>query len=303
MQRRNIQIAPAPRKVPFGTRVAALFGGFDGQFGWLFIAFSSLFVGFFVLDSEVITTFEFVGKVGHAQGQVVDIRETNASENDSNVLAIRFRYQVAGKSYDGVSYGLRAPFDAGERVKVEYLVARPHRARITGMRVRRFGRLVAIVLLFPVAGGMLVLRRLQRGFKEMKLLRKGSLAYGKLLQKNPTNTEINDQTVYELVFEFVVPPAEQQHDYRRPVGMDQKFTVKHSTHETAALEDEAEEPLLYHPDDPSLAAMIDGLPGRTSVTSEGEFKARMWVRYLIAPLAFLLVLSLFASGHIQDFFG
>jgi hypothetical protein len=67
-------------------------------------------------------------------------------------------------------------------------------------------------------------------------------------------------------------------------------TARPHTHDPQKLEDDAQERLLYHPDRPARAVMLDSLPGAPKVDETGHFKpAGVWTLALILlPLATLV---------------
>ena len=107
--------------------------------------------------------------------------------------------------------------------------------------------------------------------KARRVLENGLLAYGNLVGKEATNTEVNDQTVYKLIFEFT---AEDGRPYR----------AEHRTHRTEDLEDDDEEALVYDPRHPYDNVLVDGLPGRVSIAPDGSYDTgRSVAKLLLLP--------------------
>jgi hypothetical protein len=207
-------------------------------------------------------------------GAVTGVHQTSASENDQTIYGIRYRYQVAEVSHQGVSYALSNRFESGQPVTVQYLVKRPDRSRIEGMRVRTFGLFAIFPILFPLVGLGVAMRGLVTGLLARRLLKIGRLAFGRLVHKEPTHTRINKQTVYRLTFEFSVPEEPKLFGYRQSAQeATALYQVHHKSHQTIELEDEPEEPLLFDPNDPHRAYPIDGLPGKVTVSSAGHIEA------------------------------
>lgn len=105
---------------------------------------------------------------------------------------------------------------------------------------------------FPFIGLTFIGIGLRKGLRGIRLLRRGMTASGRLVSKKPTNTQINGQRVFELTFEFTAADGK-------------RYLAKASTHEPGPLEDNAAEPLLYDPADPTIAVMLDDLPGRPRI--------------------------------------
>lgn len=133
---------------------------------------------------------------------------------------------------------------------------------------------------FPLIGLTFMTIGLRKGLRGVRLLRRGMTATGRLVSKQPTNTRINKQTVYELTFEFTA-------------GDGKRYKAKASTHEPKSLEDDAAEPLLYDPADPNVSIMLDDLPGRpriddTSVTRTQDGS--------VLPVLFVPALAVLGHG-------
>ncbi|MDH4241432.1 MAG: hypothetical protein OEW48_17880, partial [Phycisphaerae bacterium] len=96
--------------------------------------------------------------------------------------------------------------------------------------------------------------------------------------KEKTKTEVNKKPVYKLTFEF-----------NTPEGTTYEATAK--THDTAKLEDQAEEPLLYDPMRPSYAVMLDDLPGNPRIMENGTIHAgpvANTIKVLVIPLTTII---------------
>ncbi|MBW2733698.1 MAG: hypothetical protein JRH20_15025 [Deltaproteobacteria bacterium] len=133
---------------------------------------------------------------------------------------------------------------------------------------------------FLGVGGVLTTMAFSRGLKVLKLLRHGVLTQAKLSSKTATGGEINERRVYELKFRFEVGG--------------QRYAAMARTHEPEKLEDDATEALLYLPQDPSHARLIDHLPGRLKVkeltVDSGDKEA---LAHLVLPMLFLVALVAF----------
>ena len=272
-------LAEPPRPVPPTVRVAALFGGFFNQFGWLFFGFGMIFVWAFVPGIDFTSWYRFRGDVATTQGTVTAVRKTHMSENNVEVYEIRYAFAADdGRRYEGTSYTTGARYGEGQTVDVEYCKDDPGVSRIAGARRRPAPIWVSFVLVFPLVGLVFIVAGLKRGMKANRLLGRGKVGLGTLKSKEPTNTSINDQPVYKLTFEFAAEDG-------------QTYEVVAKTHETHLLEDDAEERLLYDPWNPRYAAMLDNLPGAPEIDETGRLHPRSVARglaVLILPLLTLL---------------
>ncbi len=143
----------------------------------------------------------------------------------------------------------------GKIVEVEHERGDPDDSRIAGMRRAMFGPGVSVVVIFPLIGFVLVLYGFRRGLRGTTLLANGIFGVGKLKAKEPTDTRINNRTVYKLTFEFVAEDGKT-------------YEAVESTDTPERLEDKNEELLLYDPFRPSNALMVDDLPGHPEIDRE-----------------------------------
>lgn len=269
----SITIDPArlpqpPRRVPLSLQITNVLGGF-AQIGWFVFGFGMVFVWTFCSNAD-LSAITFHANA-HAQGRVTRVEGTGASENHQKIYANHYEYSVAGRSMQGLSYSKGKEVSEGDSVDVEYSDGKPERSRIAGMRRGMFGPLVFLVLIFPAFGAAMAGFSIPYGRRRNFLLQEGVLAYGTLKSKTPTNTRVNNRMVWELTFEFTARDG-------------RVAEAKARTSMTDKLEDEPQEPLLYDPNDPSYAAMLDELPSRPQIDESGELTGR--------PVAALLVLIL-----------
>jgi hypothetical protein len=265
-----MHIGNAPRRVPLSLQIVNLFNGF-AQAGWLVFGFGMIFFWFFAFNAD-FSFVTFRGPYATAQGKVTKVETTHASENDVQVEANHYEFSVAGSTHTGASYSTGKSVAEGENVTVEYDQDDPSRSRIEGLRRAIFGPAVALVTLFPAIGLAFLVPSIVTGFKRNRLLREGVPAQGTLIGKSPTNVTINDRPLFELRFEFTA------RDGRR-------YEATTRTTNTDPLEDEATEPLLYDPDNPERAYLLDDAPARPEFLLNGDLRGRTAgaVRALIIP--------------------
>ncbi len=195
--------------------------------------------------------------------------ETSASENDTRVFSTSYEFSLPSSDssgaearesnkFSGISFGTGIYYEKGESVTIEYSKDNPKISRIKGLRRSTFGPEVLFVVIFPFVGACFLFFGLKKGLQANSLFSIGRLSKGVLQSKRPTNTQINDQTVYELIFSFT--------------GDDGRaYSVSTRTHEPELLEDDGEESLLYSPGNPSNAVMLDSLPGSPKLDRDGNF--------------------------------
>lgn len=269
----SISIDPArlpqpPRRVPLSLRITNILGGI-AQIGWFIFGFGMIFVWTFCSNAD-LSAITFHANA-QTKGRVTRVVGTGASENHQTIYENHYEYSVASKPFEGLSYSSGKQVSEGDAVDVEYREGAPERSRITGMRRGMFGPFVLFVVIFPLIGAAMAGFSIPYGRRRNFLLQDGVLAHGTLKSKLPTNVRVNDRTVWELTFEF-----------KTRDGRTAEAKARSSTPDS--LEDERHEPLLYDPNDPSYAAMLDELPSRPQINESGELVGR--------PVAALLTLIL-----------
>jgi len=259
-----------------------LFNGFS-QIGWFVFGFGMIFAWVFMGNAD-FSAITFRGPHTQARGRVTTVEGTGASVNHQQVIANRYEFFVDGRRYLGTSYSSGNSKNAGDEVTIEYDEKNPERSRIEGMRRAQFGAGVAFVAIFPFIGFVFVFFATKSGFRRNALLRNGLLANGKLIGRERTNMTINDRPVWKMVFEYT--------------GRDgQRHEASANTTDTSRLEDEAQEPLLYDPDNPARAYVLDEAPARPQFESNGELRGRP-TGYLAAIIpGIVIAANLWALAH------
>ncbi len=271
-QETHFPLVPPPRTVPFLLRTQVLFGGVFSFIGWFFFAFGMVFAVVFSSSADVTSWYHFRGPVGTANGTLLEVTETNASENNVRIYSYKYSFRAEGADHEGVSYLPGRQHEPGEAVVVEYVEGNPALSRIRGMRRAEFGPWILFVMIFPLVGFIFILVSLRGGLKANRLLAHGKLAWGELLSKEPTNTRINNRVVYKLTFEF--QPEEGGH-----------AQAVARSHMPEKLQDEKRERLLYDPFRPEKAVLLDSLPASPAIDMAGNLQPR---RPVAAALTLLL---------------
>lgn len=135
-----------------------------------------------------------------------------------------------------------------------------------------------VILSFPVIGLAFIAVGLRKGLRALRLLKNGIYTQGRLVGKQATNVRINRIPVMAMTFEF-----------KTLDGLSARCTAK--THLTRDLEDDAEEPLVYDPLDPSVAVLLDDLPGKPRINESSVVLSRegqVW-HLLLLPIGAVLM--------------
>ena len=260
MDKYKYALALPPLPVPWPVRTQVLFGGFFNQFGWLFFGFGMVFAWIFGLSADFSPAYFALSQSETTQGTISDIQSTGASENETPVYANHFVFRVEREETEffGVSYTTGQRYSIGQTVPVQYLADNPDVSRIEGARGGTFSAwILCLVGIFPIIGLIFIIAGMRRGVKGNRLLKNGKIGQGRLVDKSPTNTRINNRTVFKLTFEFEADD-----------GMPYRAIAK--SHLTDNLEDEPWEQLLYNPKNPGDAVLADNLPGAPDIDESGN---------------------------------
>ncbi|MCB0193388.1 MAG: hypothetical protein KDJ65_15685 [Anaerolineae bacterium] len=254
------------------------------QFGWFWLGFTMIFFWIFGALTSINGIYFLISDTETAPGIVTEIKSTSASENETPVYATHYAFRVERLEMEmlGHSYTTGRRFSPNENVTIEYIRDNPEISRIQGTRTGTFSPWVfCFIGLFPAVGIAFVTTGLVSGWRANHLLTHGKVALGRLVDKSPTNTRINDKPVYKLTFAFTADDGRTHHTIAR-------------SHQPYSLEDEEEEQLLYDPHRPSRAVLLDNLPGQPTIDETGLIAAD----YRHSMLVFLLPLIVLATNGI-----
>lgn len=265
-------LAPPPRRVTPLATLEVLLGGALFQVGCGLVAFCSIFGWIFAGQADLSAWTRFMGQLETAPGELIALDSTGASVNERPVVAHRYRFTGPdGQAREGVSYATGNAGQLGDAVTVEFPAGDPTVSRIVGQGRTLFPPWLVLVALLPLAALITAWCGLKTGLRRAWLLRHGRLTEGKLVAKEETSTRVNDQMVWKLTFSF-----------RDDAGEAHQLSTR--THETAALEDEARERLLYDPGRPERAELLDALPGEGRTSPDGGWEATSSGRPLLKLL-------------------
>jgi hypothetical protein len=276
----GLLLRPPPRHVPTSLRIRVLFGGVLQVFGWVFLGIGMFLVMAFVANSELLTAAHFDGPLVTAQGRVLRSEPTSMTVNKSAVHRVDFEFSVGDTSYRGVSYTPRLPPQPPQQVVVEYARGTPSVACIQGMQSAALPAGVGFVLVFPLAGLVLVAIGLWQGHGRARLLQQAVTATGRLIRHEHTNARVNGRRVMRLTFAFT---GERQQT--------REVVARSNRHEL--MDESTPRTILYEPSG-DAAAVVDALPGPPRAGAGGEWlpmPATEVLRVLALP-AFAVLLAL-----------
>lgn len=254
-------LADPPRRVPW-TVIAAAIPGMIGLFGAVFFLFGMFFVVIFAGEVRPLDELRLSSSTTTATATVIDVQDTNATENDVTVFEYRFTFWTRDEiEVSSTSYSTGHLYAKGERVPVTYLPDKPTVAQLADTRRTTFPWWTALFVgIFPFIGGVMLLAGALNGWRQVRLLALGRLTYARWVNASPTRTTVNDQPVLKYTFEF---QAEDGQTYQG----NSKSLPK------AQLGDESNEPVLYWPANPHRAMLLDAVPVRyaLSVDADGQW--------------------------------
>jgi hypothetical protein len=262
MSRANFErLGPPPRHLPAALRLRTLCGSSLALSGWFVLALSTPFFWGFAMNADVLWPLLFRTGVTRVEGRVLEVAETGASANNVSIYSVAYAYRdAAGVERSGRSYSSGQP-RLGAPAAVEYLSLWPQWSRIEGLRRGMFGPGALVVLAFPGIGVALVGIALRSGRKTLRLLAHGQIAQAQFVSDEATNLRIDDRPVVGLNFEFTASDG-------------QRHSLHHSTSQPAALRDERRESVLYDPEAPDDALLVDQLPDAVAASEQGELVAQ-----------------------------
>lgn len=182
------RLAPPPRRVPPSLATRALLG--PGLLAWLWFSCGTPSAALLLRVSDLTSWATFRGTLPTAGGTALACERTGYSEGargerHTGVYATRYRFEEDGVAREGVSYALGRCPEPGSEVVVEHLPGRPDVSRIAGMRRAPYGPDSALILVFPLAGIVMIAVTLRTGRRELALLRDGRLEGGMLRVPGP----------------------------------------------------------------------------------------------------------------------
>lgn len=266
------------RHLGLSNKLRILFGGPLVQFAWFFLSFGMIFVWVFVFKID-FSFIHFQGEIVKTKGVVTRIAETSMEINDNRVFEYYYEFKdKEGRVFDSYSYSSTSYAEENSKVNVEYPASRIDLSRIKGMRREPFPLVALLVLIFPAIGLYLIYYGYKEAIQAIRLLQHGLMSRGKLVSKKPTNTRINDRQVYKLKFTF-----EDQYG--------KEHFVETKTHITELLEDEEYERLLYLPQNPQDAVMVDSVPSNPIIDERGNISpvsVNGWLTWMILPIVSII---------------
>lgn len=234
------------RPIPISVFLSLLFSKFTIIFG---LFFTMLSIVFLVSFSPIIKMEKISDNAPLVKGRISKAKLTDTYINDSQVTEYHFEYKTPdGTILSGISYSEIMILEESSEVRVQYNPDKPELSRIVGMRRGIIGPWILIPFApFLIIGLSFLYAGIRKTSRELKLIKTGEIAQGKLLSKEYTSMRVNRNQVFRFRFEFKAMDG-------------RKYKTSFKTHIPSGIEDEELEYLLYNPDEPEKAVLIDSLP-------------------------------------------
>ena len=236
------------RSISIGLKLKIWFSNVMVIMGAAFILMGIPFVLVFVPFGSLLSP-DFSDDDPIVEARITYANSTNASINEEEVYKYSFTYNTPdGGTYSNVGYSTGQYYGEGDTIIVRYKSNKPSISKAEELRESSFPPIVSLfTLIFPLIGLIMFFFGAKKSLNSIRILKIGEVAYGIFLHKEPTNTKINEQTVYKLTFEFT---AKDNKTYK---------TIS-KTHKYQRLLDEEKEKLVYDPNNPENAVLLDALP-------------------------------------------
>lgn len=279
-------LAAPPRQVPWTVRVPLLLGGRMAQLGWMLLLLGTCMVSVYAPDMNDRLAYRHGRQTSPARVTAVSCAQhTRRPPDGCSSWREDFSFAADGQSRMGYAYSSYGPIPVGTTTTADFPRGRPERARIAGTWRHRDHDAAAapLIMLFGFGAGVLFFAT-RPGRRAIMLLRRGAVARGRLVDKQPTRARVNQRRVYRYTFEFEPDDGGKYH-------------VSARTH-LGVLEDEPTEQILYLRDDPSIATVLDHLPGAPHVLDDGTIASRSD----FPAAAYLFLVALFVGFNAYSLF-
>ncbi len=242
------------RNVSIGIKLKIIFSNVQFFIGFIFliVGLSCMFIFALLVD---FSDLKFSKNDPIAKGTITGSQYTNSTVNDRTVIEYSYQFVANdGKEYFGSSY---STYNYVDQVEIVYLKDDPNISKITGTTRGSLPLWVILfVLIFPVIGFFLAFGGLKKSLNWINIVKYGKISFGTFLRDEATGASVNDQPVMRLFFKFSLDGNEYE-----AVG---------ETYKTYKLIDETFEPLIYNPDNPHQAIMVDSLPNSVRKLIDSE---------------------------------
>jgi hypothetical protein len=247
LSNRISHLAPPPRPVPLAVIVSAMMG-VTGAIGAIFLVMGLAFTIVFTQGYRPVDDIRLALSPATAAGIINSVRSTGATENEVPVYKYVFTFTTnREQKITGESFTTGEQWSDGTPATIEYLPGDPAIARIQGTRLSEFAPWVLFILIFPAIGLAMFGWSAFGGLRAAMLFRSGETADARILSARPTSVSVNNIPVMEYFYEIRTPSGDTYNGSAKSLPSDR-------------IGDEAAEPALYLPSNPSRSTLVDAIP-------------------------------------------
>lgn len=280
-------LPPPPRHIPMTVAVHQLLGGLGYQISWLIFGFAAAFFLVFAFDTEDFLLDR--GETALALGQLLEKRETLYDEGMISAIGIptadrqpvyryRYRFEMNGSVYKAQSLAPRRPWQVGQDVIVEYLVARPCISRIqntsSGLGFGKWAPQLIVLAIALIAGASLF-SMTRRRLRWLLLLKNGVAGQATAKQKKLLSRTRHGREWHQIVWEFNARGS--------------RHTLLHQPHYTERVEIGDQRRVLYDRNSPQRAVLANQEALTADRAEQETTTVVSLVRLVLIPLVSLSV--------------
>ncbi len=279
----------SPRRLSWFTQAVLLCGDQVSQAGWFLLAIGSVFFWTTTINSDVkfflkshITDWE------QKAGVVLEADSTRIKEQGQRVWRYLHSFALGGYRYKGTSYSAGKKFDVGQIIFIQYDPRDPRVNCIVGLERSAHRWQVNLLLLFPLAGLIIIAGASQQSLRTLRLLKTGNFTQGKMVEKLATGRVakrgVETSPVFKYLFRF------------EQAGV--LYLASCYTHEVSQVEDEATESILFDPRNPAINLVYDAIPNMPLINSKGKMEPLPYAKsgVLFLPAFVIAVNLVFVVG-------
>lgn len=192
--------------------------------GWPIIFLAFLVIGPILfqiggaMQAFVDLQFRF-REVEQTRGYVVNMIETNLTHNDYTVYQYDYTFPIGLETIYGTSFSSEFDLSYDQNIPIEYIIGNPNLSRIVGSSYAKTSAFAYIGLGIFLIAIVFIPLRIRRGQRIGRILGDGTVAQANYTKCRETAIEINEQTQYELTYEYQVD-GETYHEYLRTTQPD-----------------------------------------------------------------------------------
>jgi hypothetical protein len=235
--------------IPLRIRLLHNFGRSSFIIGFLFALIGLAFIVYFSFQLNWKILFADNDDFSPAVAYITGWEKAPYNVNDNPLSEYYYSYSVNQNTLSGSFLEFAETYNIGKEIRIEYLTEYPEVSRFTGKDRRNYDQIMFLGGIGGLLFGFFFLYpSIRKTRRERKILIAGIPSKGKLIHAEPTNLNVNEQTVYNLTYEY-------------STGQDKTQVFSVRSHMIRNLSEEHHETIVYDPRKPSSAIIVDTLPG------------------------------------------